>query len=220
MQFCGQFGIVQVAHAGIEIRWFVNAETIAPLGGKPQPALFPVRCPLEPASLAGPAPSALAAPSLVVMADVASLNEASLPATPLAVPPFEAPPLPLPDAAPLVRPDADSSADPEPEPVAKPPLPISEPAPDPVAAPPAPAPLAPFWAGPGPVWLALQAAATKAAQNNQCGNDVGLTSTYVEVRATCDHPAEVSTVPARADETVVVVSTVGSAVEAFVVTAG
>jgi hypothetical protein len=43
MQFCGQLGIAQAAHAGIEIRWFVNAVTVAPLGGKPQPPLFPER---------------------------------------------------------------------------------------------------------------------------------------------------------------------------------
>src|SRR5580658_5257058 len=138
MQFCGQFGIVQAAHAGIEIRWFVNAATVAPFGGKPQPALFPVRCPLPelgPASLAGPVPSALAAASLVVVTPVASLNEASLLATPLAVPPFEAPPLPFPDTDPLMSPDADGSADPELEPVATLPLPpIAEPAPDPVPA--------------------------------------------------------------------------------------
>src|SRR5580704_19417007 len=161
------------------MRWFVNSATTAPLGGKPQPALFPVRCP-GPASLAGPAPSALAPPSLVVMTAVASLNEASLAA------PLIASPLPLPAAAPLVTPDADSSTDPELEPVATLPLPIAEPAPDPVVevplpAPPAPAPLVPFWAGPGPFWLALQAATTKAAQNNQCCKDVGLTLSSVEV---------------------------------------
>jgi|HubBroStandDraft_1064217.scaffolds.fasta_scaffold09588_2 hypothetical protein len=190
MQFCGQFGIVQAAHGGIEIRWFVNAATVAPFGGRLQPALFPERRALGPASLAGPAPSALAAPSLVVMTAVASLNEASLLAAP--------PPLPLPDAAPLMRPDADSSPDPALEPVATLPLPIAEPTPDPVVdaplpAPPAPAPLVPFWAGPGPVWLALQAAATKAAQNNLCRKDVRPTSTSVEVRAPFDHSAELST---------------------------
>jgi hypothetical protein len=188
MQFCGQFGIVQAAHADIEIRWFVNVAVAAPLGGKPQPALFPVRCP--------PAlgPASLEAPSLVVMAPVASLNEASLLATPLAAP------LLLPDAAPLATPDVDSSTDPELEPVAPTPLPTAEPAPDPVLevplllpAPPAPEPLAPFWAGPGPLWLALQAAATRAAQNNPCRKDTCRTSTSVEARAPSDHPADLFT---------------------------
>ncbi len=159
MQFCGQFGIVQAAHGGIEIRWFVNVVTVAPFGGKPQPALFPVRCPLPeagPPSLGGPAPSVLAAPSLVVMSAVASHNEASPPAAPLGIPPLEAPPPPLPDAAPLMRPDADSSADPELEAVTALPLPIAEPALDPVveapvSEPPAPTPLVAFWADPGPV---------------------------------------------------------------------
>src|ERR1700722_2679001 len=72
MQFCGQFGIVQVAHGGIEIRWFVNVATMAPLGGKPHPALFPVRCPLP-----EPGPASLAAPSLVTRTAAPSLHEAS-----------------------------------------------------------------------------------------------------------------------------------------------
>jgi len=135
----------------------------------------------------------------VVMIAVASLNEASPLATPLATPPFAAPPLPFPDAAPL------SSADPELEPVATLPLPIAESAPDPAVELPPPAtpeaaPLVPFWAGPGPVWLALQAAATNAAQNNQCGKDVGLTSISVEVWAIFDHPAELSTTVCRGEK--------------------
>ncbi len=156
-----------------------------------------MRCPLPEAG-----PASLAAPSVVTTTATASLNEASLLATPLAVPPFDAPPLPLPDAGPLVTPEADSSPAPELEPVATLPLPSAEPAPDavveaPLPAPPEAAPLAPFWAGPGPVWLALHAATTKAAQNNQCGNDVGFTSISVEVCATFDHPAELSIPPAR-----------------------
>jgi len=114
------------------------------------------------------------------MTAVASLNEASLLATPLAMPPFEAPLLLLPDGAPLVTPDADSSADPELEPAAPLPLAIAEPEPNPVVeaplVPPAPAPLVAFWAGPGPVWVALQAAATKTAEKKPCWKEIRLTS--------------------------------------------
>jgi hypothetical protein len=141
----------------------------------------------------------MAAPSLVVMTPVASLKEASPLATPLVIPPFEPPVLvPLPDVAPVASPE--TFADPELEPVTAGPLPVAAPAPDPVVeapllallAPlpvaPAPALVVPFSAGTGTVGLALQAAATKAAQKNPCDKDRRLTPISVGGRAIFDHP--------------------------------
>lgn len=195
MQFCGQLGIVQATHAGIEIRWFVNAAARAPLGGNPQPALLPERRTLPAASPAEAAPSA----SLGVIPAVASLDEASF-ADPLAASPLEGPPLlPLPDATPTPTPDVDWLDEPELEDA--PPLAI-EPAPDAVldpapAAPPPPAPVVPFSAGPEPVWLALQAATAKTPQYNPRRKDARLTPVSVEARVTFDHPGASAATPER-----------------------
>jgi hypothetical protein len=200
MQFCGQLGIVHAAHAGTEMRWLVNAAAVAPLAGMPQPPLLPERrALLEGPSLGDPPPSAPAAPSLVpVVAGApleASLSDVSPLAAPLVVPPLEAPALlPLPDVA-RPEPGGDEPVPATvPEPAAPLPVPTVEPEPDPVDAPPpllAPvlAPLGSFW-GPGPVWLELQAAATKAAHITPWQRDARLTPASVEARAPFDQPSD------------------------------
>jgi hypothetical protein len=180
MQFFGQFGTVHGAHAGIEILWFVKVVDEAPVGGTVQPALFPERC--IPAS-APMAASPFAVPAL------ASLDVAPLVA-PLALPaPDEPPPSSLAGAAPLALLDPDSPPNPE----LKPALPLPLPIPDPSAAPAAPrlassatVPLVPLSAGLGPVWLALQAATTRTAQQNGPANP-RLMSASVGVGPGCDH---------------------------------
>ncbi len=181
MQFFGQFGSVQGAQAGIEIRWFVNLVDEAPLGAIEHPGLFPERC--------SRAASPLTAASPLAVPELASLDVAPSGA-PLALPPLNEPPASsLGDAAPLELLDPDSPADPELRPA--PASPIPEPAAAPAAAAPLPAPsvpvpLVPLGAEPGLVWLALHAATMRTAQQNGPANP-RLMSASVGMRPRCDH---------------------------------
>src|SRR5580658_6764691 len=128
---------------------------------------------MKPASCPGPLASAPNAASLAIP-PLASLDPA-----PLVVPPLEASPPLLSDTAPLPLPLADPPGNPEFQPALPPPLAIPGPEGAVEVPPPDPAVLAPVAAPcsmPGPVWVALHAAASKTVHPIASQADLRFTS--------------------------------------------